>query len=333
MDLEYQFNDMPSLVESKPPLIKGFGTYLFKFDSKSIVTYREIFGNQRMLSCINTYSDSQNIIPYLSKTSLLNTETFQFEFTLISKPLLFEDFNFGKFPSAETNSSEDEETDLINSADGERNYVNSENPLCSPFVDNLNMIFVKYSLCYEAVNTHAERIPGQNIPDITVYSNNRKTIIFYVEVKNDMNEFLKSAEQAVGYAKDLLVYNKNREFSSCVLSSPDEFTVFCAYLHKGEIVSSQLVKKTYFEWDFSNAGFRKLLGLFLTDFNWYGSLFIPSSDKKSFSNNTFLTNHSVLNLNSSSHHFVSMFLFLLVLLYLYGMKTKVKQIPKIFDQS
>jgi hypothetical protein len=282
---------------------------------------------------------------------LYNTTTLQLGLILFSTPLRRE-FQFEKFPKGsksnidmiedinETNQQADglEEgaTDLssnpltLNSVDmSKRKYA--EFLLYKAFVHNLNMIFTKYGMPYSAKDTHNDKTQtNEYMPDITVRSVETLDIIFYVEIKKDINvDFKRNVNQAVDYAKDILEKNKERQFSICILLSPFEFTVFCAYIYEGEILTSQLVEKTKFNWHYNNVGFVKLLNLLSTDFNWYGSLFIPSPlpacDEK-FSNNTFLTSHSVLNLNSSSHHFISTILFLLVLLYLYGMKLKYKSI-------
>jgi predicted nuclease of predicted toxin-antitoxin system len=201
----------------------------------------------------------------------------------------------------------------------------SEVRLYGGFVNNLNMVFAKYSVPFEAADTHKILNMEGNMPDITVFVAGTEHPIFYVEVKNDINDkFTNSAGQVIGYAKDILQHYANRHFSICVLSCPNYYTVFCAYRYKEQILTSQLLDATQFKWKDSDEGCRGLLKLLLTDFNWYGHLCVPSRLNERFLNAGFLTSYSISNANSSSHHFVSMISFLLVLLYFYAMKTKCR---------
>jgi hypothetical protein len=287
----------------------------------------------------------------LSEVPFLNTSTIKLDFAFPSQPDTRE-FVFKTFDIVNENVKENEaqsplvkspqkrqtqieienekmcispSTSVVKSPDGKKGKI-PEHKLYDIFVYNLNVIFDTYGMPYYAWDSHKVLNNNKDMPDITVSWRGTQQAVFYVEIKSDINDrFNKNATQAINYAKDILQEDKNkvRQFSICVLISPGCFAVFCAYLYKDEIMSSLLIDRTNFQWDYWDLNFRKLLGVFLTDFNWYGDLFVPTPlSNDIFSNNTFLMNYSILNFNSSSHHFISLILFFLVLLYVYGMKKK-----------
>jgi hypothetical protein len=347
-----------------PRSVKRFGTYSFplnpqekKFEeifpfvsgrsinvcSHALVSSRSSTSSKRRtsdFSTSDTTSEKEKEGSSLSKHSIfLNMPTIELDFIFPSRPVLRK-FDFQNFDILKEEEAHFPTVNEVKDASSQKQSSPSPTPVAPSnlkkdrvsefhlydiFVFNFNQIFAKYGIPYFAKKTNKEPNASGNIPDITVRYKNTKSVIFYVEIKRNINiDFAGNAAQAIVYAKNILEEDKRRQFSICFLMSPNEFAVFCSYRYKGEIMSSALKEKTSFEWNYTDPDFKILLGLFLTDFNWYGDLFIPHpSGIQRFANNTCLTSYSVSDFNSSSHHFVSMILFLLVLLYLNHMKKKL----------
>jgi hypothetical protein len=129
-----------------------------------------------------------------------------------------------------------------------------EKQLYKIVINNLNNSFVSLGMPFVAENTSEEG--GDIMPDITIYWKKNKSIASFVEFKVNLGiQAVKNCVQAISCVKSFLTGEKERDFSCCVLLDPCQFTIFCAYRYRGNIISFQLVKVIKLENSFQDGVF------------------------------------------------------------------------------